>query len=41
MKLILMWFLTSLNVCRAEAVADANKAIELDPAMAKAYLRKG
>ncbi|KAK4431419.1 protein SGT1 [Sesamum alatum] len=24
-----------------EAVADANKAIELDPAMAKAYLRKG
>ncbi|KAF6162151.1 hypothetical protein GIB67_008280 [Kingdonia uniflora] len=24
-----------------EAVADANKAIELDPSMAKAYLRKG
>ncbi|KAK6155630.1 hypothetical protein DH2020_009878 [Rehmannia glutinosa] len=24
-----------------DAVADANKAIELDPAMAKAYLRKG
>ncbi|RWW20307.1 hypothetical protein GW17_00015585 [Ensete ventricosum] len=25
----------------AEAVADANKAIELDPSMTKAYLRKG
>lgn len=25
----------------AEAVADANRAIELDPLMAKAYLRKG
>lgn len=25
----------------AEAVADANKAIELDPAMHKAYYRKG
>lgn len=24
-----------------EAVADASKAIELDPSMAKAYLRKG
>lgn len=25
----------------AEAVADANKAIELDPSIPKAYLRKG
>lgn len=25
----------------AEAVADANKAIELDPSNSKAYLRKG
>jgi hypothetical protein len=28
-------------ICLAEAVADANKAIELDPSMHKAYLRKG
>lgn len=27
--------------CRAGAISDANKAIELDPSMAKAYLRKG
>ena len=25
----------------AEAAADASKAIEIDPSMAKAYLRKG
>lgn len=25
----------------AEAVADASRAIELDPSMSKAYLRKG
>lgn len=25
----------------SEAVADANRAIDLDPSMSKAYLRKG
>lgn len=32
---------TLFNFYRAEAVADANMAIQLDPSMAKAYLRKG
>ena len=35
----------TLDLCvvneRAEAVEDANKAIELDPLLTKAYLRKG
>lgn len=35
----MLWYL--LYVWWAEAVADANKAIELDPSSAKAYLRKG
>ncbi|RWW33793.1 hypothetical protein GW17_00001480 [Ensete ventricosum] len=29
------------SFCFAEAVADANRAIEFDPSMTKAYLRKG
>lgn len=29
------------SFCFSEAVADANRAIELDPSMTKAYLRKG
>lgn len=41
-KLVLsfFFFLSLHNLC-TEAVADANKAIELEPSMAKAYLRKG
>lgn len=38
-------FSSALTIFRymnaTEAVADANKAIELDPSMSKAYLRKG
>jgi hypothetical protein len=30
-----------MHLWLAEAVADANKAIELDPTMHKAYYRKG
>ena len=34
------WWLT-FSIFWAEAVADANRAIELDPSMSKAFLRKG
>lgn len=37
-KWMASWF--HLFFC-AEAVADANRAIELDPSLSKAYLRKG